>query len=321
VPSKPMLLERITALRKQRAEETGLTLPAISFEDAARLPGFDYEIVLFGTAYARGKILPEQTLAIRSSTAKEGLEGEEARDPAFGLPALWIDDGKRDSARGLGYTLVDPITVLMTHLGEVVRAEAALLLTRSDVTSMLEGVRTRQVGLIEELIPGIMSISDIQRILQNLLAEEVSIRNIDFICEALVDVGRLTKDHSELTELVRQKLAHMICNDLRGQNEQLSVLSLDPRVEGQITDAIARSEGNAPMVIEPRLAESLMRKIIPLVDSMMQQGLAPVLLCGPMIRKQLRAFLRRSAPRLAVISVSEVPQSIDLRSYDILKVD
>jgi flagellar biosynthesis protein FlhA len=319
--SKPVLLERITALRKQRAEETGLTLPAITLEDGARLPGYDYEIMLLGTPYARGTIQPERTLAIRSASTQEGLEGDEARDPAFGLPALWIDNTNRDLARSLGHTLIDPITVLMTHLGEVVRAEAPLLLTRNDVTAMLESVRARQVGLIEELIPNIMSVSDIQRILQSLLAEEVSIRNIDFICDALVDVGRLTKDHSELTELVRQKLAHMICNDLRGKNDQLSVLSLDPRVEGQITEAIARSDGNAPMVIEPRLAESLMRKIIPLVDSMMQQGLAPVLLCGPIIRKQMRAFLRRSAPRLAVISVSEVPQSIDLRSFDILKVD
>jgi flagellar biosynthesis protein FlhA len=321
LPMKPAIAERITTLRKQRAESSGLTIPAIIIEDGDNLAANDYEVRLFGTAYARANIYPDLTLAIRSNVAKEGLTGIEARDPAFGLPALWIDKDLRDKAQGLGYTLVDPVTVLITHLGEIVRSEASTLLTRSDVVVILEGVRNRQAGLIEELIPNIMSVSDVQRVLQNLLAEEVSIRNIDMICDAMVDVGRLTKDHGELTELVRQKLSYIICNDLKGTNEQLSVLSLDPRVEAQITDAISRSEGSGPMIIEPRLAESIMRKIIPMVEAMTQQGVAPALLCGPSIRRQLKSFLRRTAPRLAVISVNEVPQSIDLRSFDILKAE
>jgi flagellar biosynthesis protein FlhA len=319
LPMKPVIAERITVLRSQRAEATGLTLPAVVIEDGKSLGGFDYEVSLFGSGYARGVIRPEMTLAIRAASSKDGLEGIEGRDPAFGLPALWIEDGERETARSLSYTLVDPITVLMTHLGEIVRSEAAMLLTRNDVVLMLEGVRSRQPGLIEELIPAAMSVSDIQRVLQNLLSEEVSIRNIDLVCETLVDVGRMTKDHSELTELTRQRICHVICNDLKGQNDHLSVLSLDPRIEAQITDAIARSEGSNTLIIEPRLAESIMRKIIPMVESMVGQGLSPVLLCGPAIRKHLKSFLLRSAPRLAVISVSEVPQSIDLRSFDILK--
>jgi flagellar biosynthesis protein FlhA len=321
LPMKPVIAERITALRKQRAELTGLTIPAVIIEDGNNLGGKDYEIKLFGTAYTRATVLSDMTLAIKSNSAKEGLAGIEARDPAFGLPALWIDDNLRDKAQGLGYTLVDPITVLITHLGEIVRSEASLLLTRNDVVTILEGVRNRQPGLIEELIPNIMSVSDMQRVLQNLLAEDVSIRNIDLICDAMVDVGRLTKDHGELTELVRQKISYIICNDLKGINDQLSVLSLDPRIEAQITEAINRSEGGGTMIIEPRLAESIMRKVIPLVDAMVQQGVAPTLLCGPTIRRQLKSFLRRTAPRLAVISVNEVPQSIDLRSFDILKAE
>ncbi len=318
---RPVLAERIVALRKQRSEATGLMIPPLVIEDGHNLPPLDYEITLFGSGYARGTIHPDMTLAIRSANAKESLEGIEARDPTFGLPALWIKDSERVRARSLGHTLIDPITVVMTHLGEVVRNEAPLLLTRNDVTLMLEEVRTRQPGLIEELIPNIMSISDVQRVLQNLLAEDVSIRSIDLICDILVDVGRQTRDHSELTELVRQRLSHVICNDLKAGAEQLSVLSLDPRIESQVTEAIARSDGSGPLIIEPRLAESIMRRIIPLVDTMIQQGLAPVLLCGPTIRKQLRSFLRRSVPRLAVISVNEVPQSIDLKSFDVLKLD
>lgn len=321
LPMRPVIAERIVALREKFVESSGLVIPAVVVEDGVGLPPLDYEINLFGSSYARGTIQPGMTLAIRSVAAQDGLQGIDARDPAFGLPALWVDDSQREKARGLGYTLIDPVTVMMTHLGEVVRSEAPLLLTRNDVTLMLEDIRARQPGLVEELIPTVMSVSDVQRVLQNLLAEDVSIRSIDLIADILVDVGRLTRDHAELTELVRQKLSHVICNDLKAGAEQLSVLSLDPRVEAQISDAVARSESNGPLIIEPRLAETIMRRIIPLVDSMIQQNIAPVLLCGPTVRKQLRSFLRRSVPRLAVISVNEVPQSIHLKSFDVLKAD
>jgi flagellar biosynthesis protein FlhA len=207
------------------------------------------------------------------------------------------------------------------HLGEVVRAEAPMLLTRNEVVRMLDAARTRQPGLVEELIPNILSVSDIQRVMQNLLAEDVSIRNTDLICEILVDVARQSRDHGELSELLRQRLSLVICNDLRGRNDHLAVLSLDPRIEAQITESIGRSEGKGPLVIEPGLAETLMRKVGPLVDAMIKEGLTPVLLCGPLIRKHLWTFLHRTAPRLAVISVNEVPRSINLRSFQVLKND
>ncbi|HEX7753431.1 MAG TPA: flagellar biosynthesis protein FlhA [Novosphingobium sp.] len=320
-PIQPVLVERIAALRKQQAEISGLVIPPIVVEDGLGLGGLDYEITLFGSAYARGTIHHDKTLAVRSATARDGLSGIEARDPTFGLPALWISDDERERARALGYTPVDPVTVLMTHLGEVVRGEAPLLLTRSDVVSLLEEVRQRQPGLVEELVPNVMSASDIQRVLQNLLAEGVSIRSIDLICDILVDVGRATRDHGELTELSRQKLSHIICSELKRGAEHLSVLSLDPRIEAQITEAIARDESKGQLIIEPRLAEKIMRRVIPLADAMIQAGLAPVLLCGPTVRRQLGAFLRRSIPRLSVISVNEVPQSIDLKSFEVVRVD
>ncbi len=318
---KPVIADRISALRQQNLETSGLVVPPVTIQDGKMLGSFDYEIGLFGSGVASSTIRPEMTLAIRPTEAQVDIRGIDARDPAFGLPAVWIEEGQRDAARAAGYTLVDPVTVLMTHLGEVVRTEAPMLLSRNEVVRMLDGARGRQPGLIEELIPNILSVSDVQRVLQNLLAEEVSIRNIDLICEILVDVARQTRDHGELSELLRQKLSIVICNDLRGRNEQLAVLSLDPRIEAQITESIGQSEGKGPLVIEPRLAEALMRKVGPLVDAMIKEGLAPVLLCGPMIRKQLRTFLRRTAPRLAVISVNEVPQSINLRSFQVVRND
>jgi flagellar biosynthesis protein FlhA len=318
---KPLLSERISALRTQQEKANGFAFPAVVFQDGAHLSANDYEIALLGSRYAQSKLHPEKTLAIRSTSSSAALAGIEVRDPAFGLPGVWIDTEQREAAEEAGYTLVDPITVLITHLGEVLRAEAPLMLSRAEVVSLLEGVRTRQPGLIEELVPATMAVSDIQRVLQNLLSEDVSIRNIDLIAEALVDVGRHTKDHADLTEMVRQRLSHGICNALRGAHDQLSVLSLNPRVEAQIADNVKRSDGASAFAIEPHLAEQLIRKLIPLADAMMRQSLSPVLLCGPDIRRHLKTFTRRTIPRLAIVSVNEVPSNIDLRSFDILNID
>jgi flagellar biosynthesis protein FlhA len=314
---KPLLGERVAALRTQQEKLSGFAVPAVLIQDGGQLGAFAYEISLFGARHARGELRPDRTLAIGSPSAGERPPGEEARDPAFGLPALWIDAAHRDQAQRSGYTLVDPVTVLMTHLGEVLRVEAALLLTRADVVAMLEGVRSRQVGLVEELVPNVMTVSDVQRVLQNLLAEEVSIRNVDLIVEALVDVGRACKDHFDLTEMVRLRLSHVICHGLRAGREELAVLSLHPRIEGQVTEQM-RGGGGSGLVIEPRLAEQLIRGLAPLAENMMRDGLTPVLLCGPEVRRHLKTFTRRTLPRLAVISVNEVPHNVELKSFAIL---
>jgi flagellar biosynthesis protein FlhA len=249
------------------------------------------------------------------------LKGIETRDPAFGLPATWIDAELSDRGRELGYTLVDPVTVLMTHLGELLRRDSSILLSRANVVALLEGVRSRQPGLLEELIPAIMTVSDVQHVLQNLLSEEVSIANIDQIVEGMVDLGRTIKDIAELTEKIRQRLCYNICDKLRGGHEQLSVLSLDPRVEGQITENIRRTDNSSLFVLDPHLAEKLIRKLAPMVDSMTRQSLAPVLLCNSEIRRHLKTFTRRTIPRLSVLSAGEIPHTIDLKSFAVVRME
>jgi flagellar biosynthesis protein FlhA len=317
---KPVLTERIAALRAQEEKATGLILPAVSFQDGSDVGDLEYEIVLQGARHGKGTLHPDLVLAIRGAggTTPPGIE---ARDPAYGLPGAWIEDGQRDAAREAGCTLVDPVTVLMTHLGEVVRNALPQLLSRAEVVQMLESVRSRQPGLVEDLIPAVMSVSDVQRVLQNLLAESVSIRQIDLIVDALVDVGRHTKDHGELTERVRQKLGYSIFSALRGPHDALAVMSLSPRLETQLLESVRRSENPDAFVIDPRTAEQLLKKLIPMVDEMIGQRLSPVLLCGAELRRHLKAFTRRSAPRLSVVSVSEVPQTIDLRSFGVLQTD
>ncbi len=207
---RPLLMERIQLLRNEQEKRTGFLVPSIVFQDGAQLGAFDYVITLHGARHGYAQIYPDKMLAVRATEDGEVLPGLSTRDPAFNLPATWIDADVSETARKAGYTLVDPVTVMMTHLGELLKNEAALLLSRSDVVALLEGTRARQPGLIEELVPAIMTVSDVQRVLQNLLSEDVSIRNMDLIAETLVDAGRTLKDPAELTEMVRQRLSHGI---------------------------------------------------------------------------------------------------------------
>jgi flagellar biosynthesis protein FlhA len=318
---KPILMDRIAALRAAYEKTSGFLIPSITFQDGNDLGPFDYQIAIYGARHGSGQIYPDKTLAVRATEASSQLPGIETRDPAFGLRATWIDPELSDRARETGHTLVDPLTVMMTHLGELVRNEASLLMSRADVVALLDGVRSRQPGLVEELIPAIMTVSDVQRVLQNLLSEDVSIRNMDLIVDVLVDSGRTQKDPVELTEIVRQRLSHGICHDLRGKNPQLSVLSLDPRLEGSIADNIRRADKANAFVIEPRVADQLIRKLIPLAETMLNQRLAPVLLCGAEVRRHLKTFTKRSVPRLAVLSVSEIPHTVDLKSFAVIKAE
>jgi flagellar biosynthesis protein FlhA len=317
---KPLLAERIAGLRQQQEQATGFVLPQVAFQDGAQLAPNDYEITIFGARHGQGQLHPALTLAVTTAPEAAKLPGVETHDPAFGLPAVWIDPDLSDRAREEGYTLVDPVTVLMTHAGEIFRAEAGQLLSRRDVVILLEGVRGRQPGLVEELVPAVMTVSDVQRVLQDLLGEEVSIRNIDQIVETLVDVGRTTKERGELAEAVRQRLSHGICDRLRGRHADLSVMSLDPRVEGQLADSVRRADPSTGLILEPRFAEQLVRGLIPMVEAMIRQSLSPVLLCSPEIRRHLKAFTRRSIPKLSVLSVSEVPHTVDLRSFSVVTI-
>jgi flagellar biosynthesis protein FlhA len=316
-----LILDRITSLRKVHEETTGAAIPPVRLVDARGLAPTAYEIRVFGTAYAGGDINPGQTLAIRSDETSARIAGTETLDPAFGLPATWIDAGQSEEARAARYTLVDPVTVLVTHLAELIRAEAATLMTRSHVVQLLEDVRQRQPGLVEELLPSVLSVADIQRILQNLLAEGVSIRNVDLIIEYLADLARSEKDTGELTELVRQRMSYAICNQLRERHRDLAVLSLDPVIENQIMASLATRSGPGSLGVEPRLAEKLLRQLGQLSGRMHLEGRAPVLLCSPEIRRPMRTLTRRSIPKLSILSVNEIPMNIDLRSYDIVTFD
>ena len=314
-----LLLDRIASQRKSIERSFGFIHPKVVIVAEDTMGSHDYEIAIHKDSYGMGQLQPDRLLALRQNENAKAIKGIPGRDPAFGLEGVWIEPQASETAREAGYSVIDPETVLTTHLAEVLKSEIASLLTRAETVELLDQVRSRQPGLIEELVPNVMTPSDVQRVLQGLLQEKVSIANIDLILETLVDVGRQEKDTSMLVEKIRQGLAVSICSALRGHHPDLAVLSLDPRVENRIVSAIGMG-GESLIATDPRLAEQLLKELAPLVDKMMRQGRQPVLLCAGGVRRSLVRLVRRGIPQLSVISVEEVPLRIELSSFDVVKL-
>ncbi|CAN7567728.1 flagellar biosynthesis protein FlhA [Acidovorax sp. LjRoot129] len=322
-------MERIVTFRKQHAQELGFVLPRVRFKDAVRLGADRYEIHLDGVICGRGDARVDRILAIHPSGKTDGLAGQPTRDPTYGLPALWIEEDQREAAMAGKFTLVDAPTVFMTHLTEVLRRESAALLTRAEVDKLLARVRQHHASLVEELIPTVLSVSDVQKVLQNLLREKVSIRHIEAILETLADAGRQSKDAGYLTELVRLRLGHAICQGLIGEATALHVLTLDPVVESQFLQSVqtaqaAGAEGGAGVtssfVLEPKMAEQLMVRLMQQAERMMKGNMLPVLLCAPELRRHVRSLSERVMPHLRVLSMAEIPHTIELKSYAVVSL-
>jgi flagellar biosynthesis protein FlhA len=313
-----IFMERVSAFRTQQAEELGIVLPRVRFKESARLAPQRYEILIDGAVSGRGDIRLDRILAIHPAGDQRSIEGEATREPTYGLPALWIDPALRDEAVAARYTLVDPATVLITHLTEVLRREASTLLTRAETDRLLARVRKSQPGLVEEIVPTVLSVSDVQKVLQGLLREKISIRNIDAVMETLADAGRATRDATVLVESVRQRLGHAICQSLVGDAGALHVLTLDPSLEGRLLSSIRGGADRPPAPIDPGLADQMVAALAKQAERMMKNNLLPVLLCAPELRRHVRALSERAMPHLRVLSVNEVPQTIELRAWGVV---
>ena len=315
------LMDRIVAFRKQYALDVGFVMPKVRIRDVHTLEPNAYQICIFGVTVANGELLPDRTLAIhRGGDARQTLRGVATHDPAYGLPAVWIADDERQQARDSGYTLIDPSTVAITHLSEVVRSHASALLTRAETERLVNRLRPQQASLLDELIPQVLSLGEIQKVLQNLLKEKVSIRNLEAILEVLADAGRQMKDAEALTELVRQRLGTAICQGLAGRAGELAVLTLDPSVEHQLATSFRSIDDKTTLVLEPRFAEQMLSRIASQVEKMMKSNVMPVLLCAPEQRRHLRRLTERVMPHLAIVSMAEVPTSVNLKAYGVVSV-
>lgn len=319
-PDDPGLKERITAFRKILTSELGIILPGVSFSFEKKLSPHKYDISMYGVTLQAAEVLGDKVLAIHSSGSKGGMEGVETKDPTYGLPALWIDTEQKGTARKLGYTLVDPLTVFLTHVTETVRRNCSSLITRRETELIIGRVRDKDSGLLDELVPSVLSLSEVQKVLQALIKERVSIKNIELILEVLVDAGRSIKDPLQLTELIRVRMGASICQTLVGATGELSVITLDPALEQRFASSL-HSRGDSPRVIvEPKLMETIISKLASQMEAAMKGNVNPVLLCAPELRRHLRTVTERVLPHLTVLSMAEIPPTTKIRSLGIVKI-
>jgi flagellar biosynthesis protein FlhA len=306
------LLRRIKAIRKKFAQEVGFLPPAVHIRDNLELAPSAYRITLKGVSIGEGECHVGPFLAINPGRAAGTLQGAVTRDPAFGLPAQWIDAGQRDTAQSLGYTVVDAGTVVATHLSTLVHAQAAALLGRQEVQSLLEQIGKTTPKLVEEVTPKPLPLATIQRVLQNLLDEGVHIRDLRTVLETLADHGGRTQDPNELTAAVRVALGRAIVQQFFGTAPEISVISLDPELERVLTQVMGLTGPDASG-IEPDLADNLTREVAAAVAQQEALGQPTVLLAPDRLRLPLARLLRRGVPGARVLGHSEIPDARTIR--------
>ncbi len=308
------LAGRIRATRRQLASELGFVVPLVHIRDNLTLPPGGYRILLRGNTIAQREIPTGRLLAIAPGGGAEKLPGIPGQDPAFGLPALWIQERDRERASTAGYAVVDAATAITTHLAEVVRGHASDLLSRQHVRDLLDQLAERMPRLVDDIVPAIVSLSVLHRTLRQLLSERVSIRDLATILETLAEYAARIQDPDLLTDLVRERLSRTIVRDLLGDDGSLHVLTLDPEIEEKLRGSVQRSESGSFLALD---AASLSRIVggiekLTLGGALGARGSAPALICSPVIRSGLRQVLSRTLPRLPVLSHSEIPAEIRL---------
>jgi flagellar biosynthesis protein FlhA len=306
-------LDRIKSIRRQIALEMGLIVPPVHITDNLQLNPRQYAILLKGVQVARGELVQDHLLAINPGTAREEIQGLATVEPAFGLQARWIKVQEREKAQLAGYTLVDPATVLATHLTEIIKSHAHELLGRQETKSLLDTVAKSHPKVVEELVPKVLSIGEVQKVLQSLLKERVSIRDAVTIFETLADFGSYTKNAATLTEYCRQTLGRSICRSYQTDDGDLPVFTVSPDLEKSILDGVVQSDQGSYLALEPRQAKDIMTRFRRAVEAAGNAG-NPVVLCSPNIRMYVRQLLERFLPNVAILSHSEIPPSIRVLS-------
>uniref|UniRef100_UPI003B75B68F flagellar biosynthesis protein FlhA n=1 Tax=Desulforadius tongensis TaxID=1216062 RepID=UPI003B75B68F len=315
------LLQRLAAVRRQCASELGILVRPIRIRDNMQLHHNRYEIKIRGVPVAGGELMPGHYLAMDPIGQAVDIKGIETTEPTFNLPAWWIDEAEREKAELNGLTVVDCSTVLVTHLTEVIKSHSDELLGRQEVKELVDMVKESSPAVVEELVPDLMTLGEIQKVLQNLLRERVPIKDLVTILEALSDGARLNKDPDFLTEHVRQCLARTITQMYTGPDKKLTVITLHPHWEQKVADSIQQTQLGHYPVLEPGAANDLLDKLQKTLERTNMKGLNPVLLCSPKIRLPLRRMLERYLPNLAVISLNEVISGVEVEAVGTVNPD
>ena len=308
------LLDRIRSIRQQLALEMGVVVPPLHVRDNLQLKAGSYSILIKGNEVAHGELMIDYLLAMDPGDAKKSIDGIPTREPAFNLPAVWIPASRREEAQFAGYSVVDISTVIATHLTEVIRSHSEELLGRQEVQKLIDNLAKTQPKPVEEMMRG-MSLGAVQKVLQALLKERISIRDMLTIAETLADYAPMTKDVELLTEYCRQKLARGILKSIMGaNNRELYVLTVDPTVEDVITGGMQQTEQGVYLSLEPDKVQSILNGISALLEKFAPLAQPPVVLCSPVVRRHLRKLIERFVPTLAVLSHNELVGDISVHS-------
>jgi flagellar biosynthesis protein FlhA len=312
------LLERVTGVRRNFAQEMGVLIPPIRLRDNLQLGTNEYRFLLKGNSIAQGQLMPNSWLAMNATNSKTTLKGVPTVEPVFQLPATWINDADRKTAEIAGYTVVDAPSVLVTHLSETVRRHCHEVLTRQDVQVLLDNLKQTHPAVVNELIPAQLSVGQVQRILQNLLAEGISIRNLAGILEKVGDHAGYTKNPDELSEHARRALGTQLTKPFQAENGGLRAITMDPRLEQQLTQGVRQTPTEVALVLEPKLARHVVDTLSKLVQQMLAAGQQPVVLCAPQLRLAFRRFFESTFSDLAVLSYAEIPARVQVQNAAVI---
>ncbi|WP_371371246.1 flagellar biosynthesis protein FlhA [Sporomusa aerivorans] len=312
------LLDRVVMIRRQCALEMGLIVPTIRIRDNIQLKPNVYVIKLKGIEIARGELMLDHFLAMDSGAAFESVPGIETVEPAFGLPALWIQETYREQAELAGYTVVDPVSVLATHLTEIIKTHAAEILGRQETQTLVDSAKQNNAAVVEELT-NILSLGEIQKVLGSLLREKISIRDLVTIFETLADYAQLTKDTEVLTEYVRHALARQISRQFVNNNA-LTCLTVDPQLENTIVNSVQRTEQGSYVALDPQTVQNIIKNLSNELPKLTNMGYQPVILTSPGARLYFRKLTERVAPNLTVLSYAELDPKIEVQALGMVKL-
>ncbi|OEG00490.1 flagellar biosynthesis protein FlhA [Vulcanibacillus modesticaldus] len=314
------LLDRVIMIRKQIALELGLMVPVIRIRDNIQLTPNQYIIKIKGNKVAEGEIFLDHYLAMNSGVEDESITGIETVEPAFGLPALWVNEENKEKAEMSGYTVVDAPSVVATHLTEVIKRHSFELLGRQEVKTLIDNLKETQPALIEELTPNLLSLGEIQKVLANLLKEKVSIRNLVTIFETLADNAIYTKDPAVLTEYVRQALSRQLTQQYTEPNQPLKVITIGPSFEKKIAESVQHSEQGSYLSMDPNTTQIIYRNLSDEVNRLSQMGLQPIILTSPVTRMYLRQLIEKSMPDVPVLSFNELEPYVEVQSVGVVNI-
>jgi len=312
------LLDRVTGVRRTFASDMGVMVPPIRLRDNLQLGNNEYRFVLKGNPIASSQLMPGHWLAMNATNSKVVLKGVPTVEPVFQLPATWVAEVERKNAEVSGFTVVDAPSVLITHLSETVRRHCHEILTRQDVQALLDNLKLTHAAVVNELIPGQLSIGQVQRILQNLLAEGISIRNLAGILEKVGDHAAFTKNPDELSEHARRALGPQLARPFQADNGSVRAITMDPRLEAQLTQGVRQSASEVALVIEPRLARHVIESLSKFIQQMMAAGQQPVILCAPALRLAFRRFFENTFADLSVLSYAEIPPRVQVQNAAVI---